>query len=43
MLSDFGEGRFGSDSGTYCDDVQPFIYRAPEELLRTPWDEKIDI
>ncbi|KAJ5677298.1 kinase-like domain-containing protein [Penicillium maclennaniae] len=43
VLSDFGEARFGSDSGTYCGDVQPFIYRAPEVLLRMPWDEKIDI
>lgn len=43
ILSDFGEARFRSDSGTYCDDVQPFMYRAPEVLLRMPWDEKIDI
>ncbi|KAB8275936.1 kinase-like domain-containing protein [Aspergillus minisclerotigenes] len=43
VLADFGEARFGSDTGTYCDDVQPFIYRAPEVLLRLPWNEKIDI
>lgn len=43
VLSDFGEARFGSESGTYCDDVQPFMYRAPEVLLRIPWNEKIDI
>lgn len=43
VLSDFGEARFGSKSGTYCDDVQPFMYRAPEVLLRMPWNEKIDI
>ncbi|KAE8137308.1 kinase-like domain-containing protein [Aspergillus pseudotamarii] len=43
VLSDFGEARFGSESGTYCDDVQPFMYRAPEVLLRMPWNEKIDI
>lgn len=43
VLSDFGEARFGSESGTYYDDVQPFIYRAPEVLLRMPWNEKIDI
>ncbi|KAI2786069.1 hypothetical protein POX_h09835 [Penicillium oxalicum] len=43
VLSDFGEARFGSESGTYCEDVQPFTYRAPEVLLRMPWNEKIDI
>src|SRR5690349_2250350 len=43
VLADFGEARFGSDTGTYCGDVQPFIYRAPEVLLRMPWKEKIDI
>lgn len=43
VLADFGEARFGSDTGTYCSDVQPFIYRAPEVLLRMPWNEKIDI
>lgn len=43
VLSDFGEARFGSESGTYCDDVQPFMYRAPEVLLRMPWNDKIDI
>ncbi|KAE8150472.1 protein kinase [Aspergillus avenaceus] len=43
VLSDFGEARFGSESGTYRDDVQPFMYRAPEVLLRVPWNEKIDI
>lgn len=42
VLADFGEARFGS-TGTYCGIVQPFIYRAPEVLLRMPWDEKIDI
>ncbi|KAE8333988.1 kinase-like domain-containing protein [Aspergillus sergii] len=43
VLADFGEARFGSETGTYYDDVQPFIYRAPEVLLRLPWNEKIDI
>lgn len=43
VLSDFGEARFGSESGTYYDDVQPFMYRAPEVLLRMSWNEKIDI
>jgi serine/threonine protein kinase len=43
VLSDFGEARFGSKADTYYDDVQPFMYRAPEVLLRMPWNEKIDI
>lgn len=43
VLADFGEARLGSNTGTYCGDVQPFIYRAPEVLFRLPWDEKIDI
>ncbi|KAJ5086608.1 serine/threonine protein kinase [Penicillium alfredii] len=28
---------------THWEDVQPLIYRAPEVLLRMPWDQKIDI
>jgi hypothetical protein len=30
----------GLESGTYCDDVQPFMYRAPEVLLRLSWNER---
>ncbi|CDM29616.1 Protein kinase-like domain [Penicillium roqueforti FM164] len=37
----FGQARFGS--ARYCGDIQPYIYRAPEVLLRTTWDEKVDI
>ncbi|KAG8815884.1 hypothetical protein FRC17_000559 [Serendipita sp. 399] len=40
-LCDFGEARFGGR--TYMDDIQPYQYRAPEVLLRIPWDEKVDI
>lgn len=43
ILSDFGEARFSSRIGTQWEDVQPLIYRAPEVLLRIPWNEKIDI
>lgn len=43
ILSDFGEARFSSGIGSQWKDVQPLIYRAPEVLLRMPWDEKIDI
>lgn len=43
ILSDFGEARFISSLGRQWEDVQPLVYRAPEVLLRTPWNEKIDI
>lgn len=43
ILSDFGEARFSSSLGKQWEDVQPLVYRAPEVLLRMPWDEKIDI
>ncbi|PWY83804.1 protein kinase [Aspergillus sclerotioniger CBS 115572] len=43
ILSDFGEARCISDLGSRWEDVQPLIYRAPEAVLRMPWDEKIDI
>ncbi|PYI02933.1 protein kinase [Aspergillus sclerotiicarbonarius CBS 121057] len=43
ILSDFGEARFSSSLGTQWEDVQPLIYRAPEVVLRMPWNEKIDI
>ncbi|KGO67791.1 hypothetical protein PITC_048770 [Penicillium italicum] len=41
VLCDFGQARFGS--ARYCGDIQPYTYRAPEVLLRTTWDEKVDI
>ncbi|GLA86318.1 hypothetical protein AtubIFM56815_010577 [Aspergillus tubingensis] len=40
-LCDFGRARFGSSS--YSGDIQPYIYRAPEVILRLPWNEKVDI
>lgn len=43
ILSDFGEARFSSNLGKQWEDVQPLVYRAPEVLLRMPWNEKIDI
>jgi hypothetical protein len=43
ILSEFGEARLGLSSGTHWEDVQPLIYRAPEVLLRMPWDQKVDI
>ncbi|KAK2756125.1 hypothetical protein FQN54_005533 [Arachnomyces sp. PD_36] len=41
VLCDFGEARTGSDS--YHEDIQPYLYRAPEVLLRMRWDHKVDI
>lgn len=32
VLCDFGQARFGA--AHYCDDIQPYIYRAPEVFLR---------
>lgn len=43
ILSDFSEARFSSSLGKQWEDVQPFVYRAPEVILRMPWNEKIDI
>ena len=41
ILCDFGEARFaGKDSD---EEIQPYIYRAPEVILRIPWHEKVDI
>ena len=41
VLCDFGLARFGQ--AFYFGDAQPLVYRAPEVLLKTAWDEKIDI
>jgi serine/threonine protein kinase len=41
VLCDFGEARLGSS--TFHEDIQPYIYRAPEVLLRMTWSQKVDI
>lgn len=41
VLCDFGEARVGST--LYHEDIQPYLYRAPEVLLRMKWDNKVDI
>ena len=41
ILCDFGEARFGKK--TYTDDIQPFVYRAPEIILGIPWTYSVDI
>ena len=35
VLCDFGEARYGK--ATYTDDIQPYVYRAPEVILDIPW------
>jgi serine/threonine-protein kinase SRPK3 len=41
VLCDFGEARFGQES--YTDDIQPYVYRAPEVILKIPWSYEVDI
>ena len=41
VLCDFGEARFGKK--TYTDDIQPYVYRAPEIILDIPWTYSVDI
>ncbi|KAE8139207.1 U4/U6 small nuclear ribonucleo protein PRP4 [Aspergillus pseudotamarii] len=41
LLSDFGEARFGDQQ--HSEDIMPNHYRAPEVILRSSWDYKVDI
>ncbi|RJE23238.1 Protein kinase domain-containing protein [Aspergillus sclerotialis] len=41
VLSEFGEARFGQQD--YDSHIQPYPYRAPEVILQTRWDSKVDI
>lgn len=41
VLCDFGEARYGQTS--YSDDIQPYVYRAPEVLLDVPWAYEVDV
>ena len=41
ILCDFGEARFGKEM--YTDDIQPYVYRAPEIILDIPWTYSVDI
>jgi hypothetical protein len=41
VLCDFGEARIGDKK--FTEDIQPFLYREPEVLLRKPWGKKVDI
>ncbi|RAH74790.1 putative protein kinase [Aspergillus aculeatinus CBS 121060] len=41
ILADFGEARFGDEKQN--GDIMPNVYRAPEVILRSSWDYKVDI
>lgn len=41
VLCDLGEARIGD--GKFTEDIRPFLCRAPEVILRKPWDKKVDI
>lgn len=41
LLADFGEARLGNKENN--DDIMPTPYRAPEVILRSNWDYKVDI
>ncbi|RAK71838.1 putative protein kinase [Aspergillus fijiensis CBS 313.89] len=41
ILADFGEARFGDKKQN--GDIMPNVYRAPEVILRSCWDYKVDI
>lgn len=41
FLSDFGEARFSDEE--HHEDIMPDLYRAPEVILKSNWDYKVDI
>ncbi|PYH89999.1 U4/U6 small nuclear ribonucleo protein PRP4 [Aspergillus ellipticus CBS 707.79] len=41
LLCDFGEARFGNVEHTQ--DIMPVQYRAPEVVMRSKWDYKVDV
>ncbi|GCB20607.1 serine/threonine-protein kinase SRPK [Aspergillus awamori] len=41
LLGDFGEARLGEEK--QCDNIMPDYYRAPEVILKSNWDYKVDI
>lgn len=41
VLCGFGEAHFGKE--TYTDDIQPYVFRAPEIILDIPWTYSVDI
>lgn len=40
VLADFGEARLGAK--VHNEDIIPNVYRAPEVILRSSWDCKVD-
>ncbi|OJZ91030.1 hypothetical protein ASPFODRAFT_78077 [Aspergillus luchuensis CBS 106.47] len=41
LLGDLGEARFAEEE--QCDNIMPDYYRAPEVILKSHWDYKVDI
>lgn len=41
VLADFGEARLGDQE--HNEDIMPNVYRAPEVILRSSWNHKVDI
>ncbi|KAK1953675.1 protein kinase [Colletotrichum sublineola] len=43
VISDFGAARLGEPGQKHSGDVMPGVYRAPEIIIGSKWDSKIDI
>lgn len=43
VLSDFGEARPGDTIIPHTEIIQPYLYRAPEVILRMPYSYPVDI
>ncbi|KAK2029527.1 protein kinase [Colletotrichum zoysiae] len=43
VISDFGAARLGEPGQKHSGDVMPVVYRAPEVIIGSDWDSKIDI
>lgn len=43
IICDFGAARLGEPGQKHSGDVMPGVYRAPEIIVGTEWDSKIDI
>ncbi|PLN84281.1 kinase-like domain-containing protein [Aspergillus taichungensis] len=41
LLADFGEARIGDQE--HSEDIMPNVYRAPEVILKSTWNYKVDI
>ncbi|PGH02416.1 CMGC/SRPK protein kinase [Helicocarpus griseus UAMH5409] len=43
LLSDFGEARFNNEAGSPGEDIMPIQYKAPEIIMQTKWNYKVDV